>query len=277
MGDLLADEFSNSSSSVSEGESESRRKIYLSCSGAGGLPRSYHGRDIFYWTSSLQSLWTTKEMLAKKLPTGQAEAKRYQGVKPILGPNKALSPFSVERKGVILTGKLKDVVSKIDGNSNNTKNTVELRFHDDRCKNLVHAKNSHTKIIEMVREYASKLEDQSSMDPEVPEPEWEIDDDQKIDLLTDNPGLLSLDVEAAGITNILWACGWSTDLTYLKIDQNPTTNNDFDDRTKLPDKIVSEKYPGLFFAGFPWVGTESSINIYGFDYDANIIVENLRK
>ena len=205
------------------------------------------------------------------MPPEKAEALRYKASgSPVTGPNKAISPFSLERKGVVLTGRLNDVGPDTDDDGR-----VTFRFNNDRCESLQAAKDGHSKLLGMVRDFVSKLEDETdeTFPPEVPEAEWDITNQS---LLTD-PGILALDVEESGITNVIWACGWDSNLSWLNIDKDPETNADFNKRTKLPDGIVSEKYPGLFFAGYPWIGTLQSMNILNMDRDAKVIIENMKR
>lgn len=241
------------------------RTIYLSCSAAGGCPRSFREHDLFYWLHRMKFLYIPKEALAG-MPPEKAEGMRYAGA-PVTGPNKAISPFSLERRGVILTGRLKEVVT------DSSNGAVELQFQNDRCTSLRAAKDGHSKIVGAIRDFASKLEAETdeTFPPDVPEAEWEITNDS----LLNDPGILSLDVEKAGIKNVLWACGWCSNLGWLKVDQNPQTNDDFNERTNLPDRIISKKYPGLFFAGYPWVGTIQSMNILNMDKDAEVILANM--
>ena len=257
LGNILADKLKD----------DPTRKIYLACSAAGGCPRSFRGHDLFYWLHRMKFLYIPKEALAN-MPPEKAEALRYGGTgSPVTGPNRAMSPFSLERKGVILTGKFKEVYKEKDG-------SVHLKFDGDRCKNLQVAKDGHSKIVGMIRDFVDKLEAETdeSFPPEVPESEWEITNES----LMNDPGILSLDVEKSGITNILWACGWASNLSWLKVDQNPKTNSEFNERTNLPNQIVSYKYPGLFFAGYPWVGTIQSMNILNMDKDGEVIIANMK-
>lgn len=249
--------------------SSSGRKVFLACSAAGGCPRSFRGHDLFYWLHRNKFIYIPREALVD-MPPEKRNALRYnaEAGSPVTGPNRAISPFSLERQGVTLVGRFNDVSSSDDGKQ------VHLKFKDDLCDSLKAAKEGHNKITSMIRDFASKLEAESdeTFPPETPEKEWEITNES---LLTD-PGILSLDLKESGITNVVWAVGWANDLAWLKIDKDPTTNDDFDQRTKLPDRIVSQKYPGLFFAGYPWVGTIQSMNIAAMDTDAKVIVANLK-
>ena len=251
---------------------EQRRQIYLSCSSAGGCPRSYRGKDIYYWLDKMKFLYIPREALAG-MPPEKATSLRYGGSgSPVTGPHRAISPFSLERQGVMLTGRLTDVVDQ-----------RTIKFKNDRGPSLRAAKAGHDKIVNMIHDFVSKnlegegdnpTEEVEQFDPFVPEPEWEITNES---LLSDeNTGPLSLDLEQSNITNLLWAVGWASNFDWLKIDMSPDTNKEFDAKTNLPAQIISERYPGLFFAGYPWVGTIQSMNIANMDYDSQIIADHLR-
>lgn len=237
------------------------RQLYLACSAAGGCPRNFRGRDLFYWLHRIKFLYITKESLAE-MPPAKAEALRYGGGgSPVTGPNRAISPFSLERQGVILTGRLKEA------------SNGQLYFNSDRPESLKKAKSGHDTIVGMIREFATTLEaDGEHFPTEEPEAEWEVSNES---LLTD-PGITSIDAEQSGITNVMWACGWTSNLKWLSVDQTKA-NSEFDARTGLPYQIVSENYPGLFFAGYPWVGTIQSMNILNMDRDAQVITDHLRQ
>ena len=124
----------------------------------------------------------------------------------------------------------------------------------------------------MIRDFCNNQWDEEQrlqLPPEVPEAEWQVSDDDP--MFTDT-GPLQLDLQESGITNVLWACGWAPDMTWLQIDQ---TSRDFEPRTKLPSGIVSQEHPGLYFAGFPWIGTIQSMNILNMDADAKVILQDM--
>ena len=84
---------------------------------------------------------------------------------------------------------------------------------------------------------------------------------------------MHLSLAEAGITNVIWATGYSADFSFLGDD---AMKEGWDARTSLPDDIASPAVPGLFFSGFPWIGTQQSVNIVNFDHDHKIIVDSLR-
>jgi hypothetical protein len=139
---------------------------------------------------------------------------------PVTGPNKTISPFSLERKGAVLTGKLKGV----------TKDGV-FTFQDDRPKSLQVALEGHAKVTEMIRAFVTQLKaDTDERFPsENPESEWEVTNES---LLTD-PGIHSLNASDTGITNVLWTCGWKCCLDWLKVDQTTANQDSTNERTSL--------------------------------------------
>lgn len=240
-------------------DSTKNRKLYLACSAAGGCPRSFRGKDVFYWLHRMKFLYISRESLAS-MPPEKAEALRYGGTgSPVTGPNQAISPFSLERKGVVLTGRLKNV----DGDN--------LVFANDRPQSLQAAKDGHGKLVGMLRDFANQLEADTDerFEPETPEIEWDITNQS----LLEDPGPLELSFQESGITNVLWAVGWASNLSFLKI---PREAADFNPRTQLPNQIISPTHPGLFYAGYPWVGTIQSMNILNMDKDAEVIIANLK-
>jgi hypothetical protein len=115
-------------------------------------------------------LYIPREALAA-MPPEKAEALGYGGSgSPVTGPNQAISPFSLERKGAILTGRLKDI--HIGGTSSDDGGTpCRLEFNEDRCQSLQAAKEGHSKIVGMIKDFANKLEKDPGerFPPEVPE------------------------------------------------------------------------------------------------------------
>ena len=74
------------------------------------------------------------------------------------------------------------------------------------------------------------------------------------------------------ITDVIWCTGWSHDFSWLRV---PELEKDFDSKTNAPDMIISKVHSGLFYCGFPWIGTVQSQNIVNMSSDATIIMENL--
>ena len=77
-----------------------------------------------------------------------------------------------------------------------------------------------------------------------------------------------LDLTASGITNLIWATGYSFDFSLVKL---PVTDQD---GFPIQTRGVSA-YPGLFFVGLPWLYTAKSGLIYGLREDARYIADRI--
>jgi putative flavoprotein involved in K+ transport len=77
-----------------------------------------------------------------------------------------------------------------------------------------------------------------------------------------------LDLTASGITNLIWATGYSFDFSLVKL---PVTDQD---GFPIQTRGVSA-YPGLFFVGLPWLHTARSGLMYGLAEDARYIADRI--
>jgi hypothetical protein len=82
------------------------------------------------------------------------------------------------------------------------------------------------------------------------------------------PILTQLDLKASGITNLIWATGYSFDFSMVKL---PVTDGD---GFPLQTRGVTA-FPGLFFVGLPWLHTAKSGLIYGLSEDARYIADRI--
>ena len=82
------------------------------------------------------------------------------------------------------------------------------------------------------------------------------------------PMLAELDLKAAGITNVIWATGYSFDFSTIKL---PVVDGD---GFPIQTRGVCA-YDGLFFVGLPWLHTAKSGLIYGVGEDASYIADRI--
>lgn len=251
----------------------SNRKVYLSVSNSVGAPRSFRGHDVFYWMHRGGILYMPRKALDNMPPEQRTALLRKKT--PVSGPCSPMSPFSLERRGVEIVGRLEGVTLQNDDDGDSDSSNVVFRFQNNRCTSLQNLLDSYEGFRTKLHAVASGIENETgeAFPPETPEPEWTVTNPS---LLTD-PGSPSLDSTDDNITNIIWACGWDMDLSFLKVDRDPATNSDFSQLTGKPDVIVSNTYKGLFFGGFKWIGTHQSENIVNMDADARVILDNLVK
>ena len=80
--------------------------------------------------------------------------------------------------------------------------------------------------------------------------------------------LTELDLAAAGVTNVIWATGYTFDFSMIAL---PVTDDDgFPVQTRGVSAI-----PGLFFVGLPWRHTAKSGLIFGVSEDAPYIADRI--
>jgi putative flavoprotein involved in K+ transport len=80
--------------------------------------------------------------------------------------------------------------------------------------------------------------------------------------------LTELDVDAAGITNVIWATGYSFDFSMIKL--SVTDSDGFPIQTR-----GVTAFPGLFFVGLPWLHTAKSGLIFGLSEDARYVADRI--
>ena len=222
-----------SGAQIAEELYESGRKVYLAVGRVGRTPRRYRGKDANWWLARMGSY----DRRVSELPSPKA---KFSG-KPHISGTKGghtINLHQFARDGVVLLGRLagvKDGVIKLAGD-----------LHD----NLVVADRAEAEFTQSVDAYVAA----SGMT--VPE--------EALPVLRDGfaqPILTELDLKAAGITNVIWATGYSFDFSMIRL---PVVD---DDGFPVQTRGVSP-YPGLFFAGLPWLHTAKSGLIYGVAEDA---------
>ncbi|WP_147199864.1 NAD(P)/FAD-dependent oxidoreductase [Pantoea sp. MBD-2R] len=77
-----------------------------------------------------------------------------------------------------------------------------------------------------------------------------------------------LDIKAAGITTIIWATGYVTDYSWLKVDA-------FDKNNKPKHQRGVSSEPGVYFLGLPWLSRRGSTFIWGVWHDAKYIADHI--
>jgi putative flavoprotein involved in K+ transport len=80
--------------------------------------------------------------------------------------------------------------------------------------------------------------------------------------------LRELDLEAAGVTSVVWATGYRMDFSWI-------LDADFDDQGYPVHKGGVAPARGLYFVGLPWLNTRGSGFIVGVGADAESIVAHI--
>jgi putative flavoprotein involved in K+ transport len=229
-----------SGAQIAEELYESGRKVFLATGRAGRTPRRYRGKDANWWFTRMGQY----NRKVSELPSPKA---KFAG-KPHISGTKGghtINLHQFARDGVTLLGRLKGVEGKV------------LRFKGDLYDNLAAADRAETEFVNVVDAHVAAAQ-LSAPEETLPAPRDGFD--QKI--------LTELDLDDAGITNVIWATGYSFDFSFVKL---PVT-----DRDGFPIQTRGvTAFPGLFFVGLPWLHTAKSGLIYGLGEDARHIAERI--
>jgi putative flavoprotein involved in K+ transport len=229
-----------SGAQIAEELNQSGRKVFLATGVAPHLPRRYRGKDAFRWL--IDSGFTDQTF----------EQMQFQGrdfVAPMLsGKNggHGLNLHKMCRDGVILLGHATDYV---DG---------KLILAPDLKENLGKADMGQKMILKNIDAYIQR----AGLDAPLEDLPVMMDGYQA-------PGITALDLQAEGINTIIWACGYSFDASIF---QFPVLNP-----FGLADAPagISVTYPGVYFAGFPFLPTLKTGFIAGLAQSATHIVESI--
>ena len=82
-----------------------------------------------------------------------------------------------------------------------------------------------------------------------------------------NP-VLELNLADAGVTSIIWATGFESDYSWLKVDA-------FDERGRPKHQRGVSSEPGIYFLGLPWQSRRGSAFIWGVWHDARHLADRI--
>jgi putative flavoprotein involved in K+ transport len=215
---------------------ENDRKVYQCVGSAGRAPRRYRGKDVFEWLNLVGFF----DQPVSKLPSPQAKFAANPQVSGRSG-GKALNLHQFAHDGVVLLGHLKHADNHY------------IWLADDLKENLEKADKFEKELVKMIDQYIEK----SGLD--VPA--------EKLPELTDGfdlPEMNELDLNAEGITTIIWASGYSFDFSLVHL---PVLDGD---GYPIQERGVTA-YPGLYFIGLPWLYKQKSGLLLGVGEDAEYI------
>lgn len=225
---------------IAEELDQSGRKVYLCVGSAGRAPRCYRGRDLYEWVHLNGFLART----TAQLPSPRA---RFAGNPQLSGKNggHSLNLHQFYRDGVVLLGRLQD----IQGDN--------LILAPDLQENLHKVDKFELNLLSMIDNYIL----QSGIDAP----------SEHIPVLEDayqSPEITRLDLEAAGISTVIWALGYNFDFSLVKL---PIL-----DSYGFPQSTHGETtYPGLYFAGLPWLPGQKTGLLLGVAENAAYIANKI--
>ena len=218
---------------IAEELNQSGRKVYLSVSSAGRLPRRYRGKDITLWFAGIGFA----DLTVDKLPSPKAKfAGSAHGTGKDGGHTINLHQFA--KDGVVLLGHIQSVEEE------------RIVLAPDLKENLVIADQFEANVVKQVDEYIEK----SGLDAPI-EILPELRDGFEADMIPE------LDLKSVGITSVIWATGYEFDFSLVKL---PV----FDEDGYPVQKRGVTEYPGLYFIGLPFLYTSQSGILSGVGDDA---------
>ena len=213
--------------------------MYLSTSSCGRVPRRYRGKDSTWWLARLGFYDRTLDQLPS--PTAKFACNPHvsgnQG-----GHDINLRHFA--RQGMTLLGHVQAASGK------------QLLLAPDLEENLARADAFAAHITQGIDEYITKTGMEGAANRTIGEAPSKS--------ATPTKPLLTLDLQAAGISTIIWASGYQLDFGWVHI---PV----FDQAGYPVHRRGITASPGLYFLGLHWLYKMKSALLYGIGEDAAFI------
>ncbi|SAK62711.1 MSMEG_0569 family flavin-dependent oxidoreductase [Caballeronia ptereochthonis] len=216
----------------------SGRKVHLAVGEAPRCARFYRGRDVVDWLADMR--YYDMPVTDHPLREGVRDNTNHYVTGRDGGRDIDLRRFAVE--GMELFGRLEDFR---DG---------KLRFAANLRANLDDADDTYNRINASIDGFIAKhgIDAPSAMRYE---PLWQPQDER-----------VELDLQASGITSIVWCIGFTPDFGWLDA---PVFNG-----RGYPSHMRGvTAVPGLYFVGLPWLHTWGSGRFSGVARDAQYIVD----
>lgn len=215
------------------------RKVYLSVGPHDRPPRAYRGRDFVWWLGVLGK-WDA-----------QPQAPGFEHVTIAVSGARGGKTIDFRRlasQGMVLAGM---TGAYRDGS---------LSFADDLARNLDRGDRNYLSLLDEADAFVARNGLGLPEEPgaRIPGPQ--------VDCVT-SP-LRELNLRDAGVTTIIWATGFVSDYSWLKV-------NAFDDagRPKHQRGVSAEK--GIYFLGLPWLSGRGSSFIWGVWHDAKHVTDHI--
>lgn len=217
----------------------SGKKVFLSTGPHDRPPRSYRNRDFCWWLGVLGK-WDAAAME----PGTEHVTIAVSGARG----GKTIDFREFANEGMTLVGLTKSFENG------------KITFQEDLLKNLKNGDDNYTSILDEADAY---IENNKLDLPEEPEARKVFADAECIS----NP-ILELDMAEAGITSIIWATGFSSDYSWLKV-------NALDESGKPQHHRGVTQEPGFYFVGLPWLSHRGSSFIWGVWHDSKYIADHI--
>ena len=221
------------------------KKVFISTSHVGRVPRRYRGKDVVEWLSLIGFY----DMQTNDVTDPQVLTMKQPQVSNVGMRGHTLSLQALARNGAVILGKT--------GNAD--ADTIILQ--PDAAAHVKFADEFSKKVKNMINDYIQKFQ------LDAPPPEQDTADEPDIDAACASD-VTSVNLKENKITSIIWTTGFAGDFRYLKL---PVFSND---GTLKHNNGISD-IRGLYFLGLPWLRKRKSGTIMGIIEDAEFIAEKL--
>jgi putative flavoprotein involved in K+ transport len=224
---------------IAEDLHESGRQVYLSTSSCGRVPRRYRGKDITWWLTRTGFFDRTID----QLPSAAAKFACNPHVSGNHGGHD-INLRHLAKRGMILLGRVQAAQGK------------QIILAPDLEENLARAEAHAIQTTQEIDEYITKAGLEVAANRTTAE--------APSNGATSRKPILTLDLQSAGISTIIWASGFQLDFGWVQI---PVFN-----RVGYPlHRRGVTAFPGLYFLGLHWLYKRKSTLLYGVGEDAAFI------
>lgn len=212
-----------SGSQIAEELAHHGRKVYLSVGGAGRAPRRYRSKDVIAWLDIIGFFDLTPD----QLPPGMS---KFEGIPHFSGTNggHSINLHKFARDGITLLGHVRGWADGAISLAPDLHETLEKVDQFER--EVQHAIDGY--ILE------NRLVAPADVLPQLRDGFAQ-------------PIIKELDLAEAGITTVIWAIGYTFDYSLVNLPVRDA------DGFPIQASGVTH-FPGLYFAGMPWMPTERS-------------------
>ena len=202
-------------------------------------PRRYRGKDIFDWLELIRFL----DRPPSALPSPKAKFAANPHVSGA-GGGHDLNLHQFARDGITLLGHLRGATDERIG--------LALDLHDSLAK----VDQFEAELLADRRGYRPQRDRCACRTA------------ARATLWLDQQQIAEVDIEAAGISSVIWTAGYRFDFGLVKL---PVTDGD---GFPVQQRGVTA-YPGLYFVGMPWLYTQKSGLLAGVGDDAAFIAAHI--